>query len=411
MITRRLFWLVCAVVQLAPAAADPQVDALRQYNSDLLRQRRQDRALTVRDVTVATDRARQAELLVFCRQKGITRLFVTVPTLTARAGLSPLDEFGWRQLLANAHRQGLSVHAIVGNTGWIADHGRALDALQRLTAFCERSRPGEQFDGVLFEFPLFSELQRLFAPPDELEPPAEEDLLNGVTSRRDVLTGARGRQPAERPAELPPGEDPALESADTTYPDAPYYDRATIAPIELKNQELLRQYLTVMRGLKQYLQGPRHGRLRLAVGVTFPAWLRVPVGDQDRVQFVHEQLVDLGDYVVVHNMPGQTTDIGRASELVLRYAGQTGKQALLRLELQYPRSTLPSLVTLFGRDEWFVEELLRSLLYEHSGAPGFGGVVLDDYLGYRAIPAVRPLPADLRPLPPRPRDSGGAVRG
>lgn len=404
MIPRLARWIllpICAT--LGAVRAEPAVDAARQANNGLLRQRHQERALFVRDRRLTETPQAVPQLLLFCRQRGVTSLFVAAHSIIDPLPLHAADAYAWRRLLSEGHRQGLMVYAVIGNTGWIHDRGRALDAADRLARFCRQGLPGDRFDGVLLEFSLLTDLQRLFPPPDQLEPPSMEELLNASELRRDLAASRDGRVPAERPTETGPELPPEVPSTDLLYPSTPTYDRQLSPAGDLKSHELLRQFLAVLSSVRAYLAGPRHGDLRLAVGLSFPAWLRLPLGFGENVKYAHEHFIDVADFVVVHNLPGETSEIARAAEGVLRYAGETGKRAFLRVELTYPALAVPRLLSAFGRDELFLEELLAEWLRTQGTAPGFAGIALNEYHGYRLLPAVRDVPLPpVRPAALRP---------
>lgn len=90
-----------------------------------------------------TEKAKQAELLRFCRDRRIDTLFLHAPAthLQERA-----DEF--RSLVAAAHAQRMRVEALDGRPGWATDHDKAKQFVGAVVTFNQAGAPDERFDGV-----------------------------------------------------------------------------------------------------------------------------------------------------------------------------------------------------------------------------------------------------------------------
>ncbi|NUQ01040.1 MAG: hypothetical protein HUU35_14420 [Armatimonadetes bacterium] len=384
-----LLWLACLALT-APVAAQREVVAMRQNNTAALSLRGAERALVVRDRGLVTDPDRQSALLLFCRQKGVTALFLASYELPPRNRLNAEIAYGWRSLLRRAHQQGMDVYALTGDSSWINDSGRALAQIDAVASLAQSGAPGEGFDGILFDFPLISQLQKLFPVPERLKPPAETEYETGG------LPPAPAPLPAEREAELPEEERTYRDDANEVYRVGSDYEVEQLPTTAVENQQLLRQYIESVDRLRGYLAG-RHAALRLRLGMTIPAWLRTPVLWRGELKYASDHFVDLTDFVMAHNYPGETVDIVRAADGVIKYAGRSGKAVFARVELSFPLRPMPELLTLFSRDELFLESLVRELIDRHGNTPGFAGVALDDYQSYRVLPAVRALPELYQP--------------
>lgn len=372
-------WLL-SLTLLTPALADRDVVALRQNNTASLRLRDQHRAMMVRDRDLVRSPAEIENLLLFCRQRGITRLFVSTEGLRGTTIFGDRD-FDWRYLISRAHRQGIDVYAMLGNSAWVNDLGQALLAAQQIFEFGYRATPGERFDGILFDFPLLSSLQ----PPAPLEegiaPPSEREYQD--LARTNAPTGGAAPSRSEEEAMRTPAEQ--ANDAPRLYPVRPQERDTLTATSAIEDTNLLRQHFDAIERIRRHL-AYRYRDQRLRFGLTIPAWLQTPVGWNGQVKFASDHFVDLADFVVVHNLPGQTIDVGEAADEVLRYAGRTGKEVLFRIELGYPVRAVPELLTLARQDELFVETFLADLLADFGGASAFAGVALDDYQSYLWLP-------------------------
>lgn len=100
------------------------------------------RATWVWDNSV-TEKAKQAELLRFCRDRRIDTLFLHAPPehLQERAA-----EF--RSLLAAAHKQGVRIEALDGAATWAHEPAKAEEFVTAVRAFNDAGGPAEKFDGV-----------------------------------------------------------------------------------------------------------------------------------------------------------------------------------------------------------------------------------------------------------------------
>ncbi len=382
--TRHLIILAIAALVL-PAQADVDVNSLRQGNTSALQLRGLDRALMVRDRELPTSREETTALLLFCRQKGVTALFVACYDLPPQAFFERERVYRWRSMIGEAHRQGLLVYASTGNVSWVNDRGQALSQLDAVAQLGAMGGPGQGFDGMLLEFPALSKLRTLLPTPSTNQPTTDSYYRSSATNRPPP------RQ-AEEEDQVQGGErDTGRPSTGELYPAAPAFDPTQLAPTSLEDRELLRQHFEVLAHLNAYLDR-RYADQRLKLGVAIPAWLQVPVGYGPEVKPAVEHFVDLSDFTVLHNLPGETTAIGQIADNALRYAGEVGKSAFLRLELGFPVRPYPQLISLFEYDEAYLEGVVLDLLDRHGSTPGFAGVVLDDYRSYTRLPAARELP-------------------
>ena len=385
-VTRHLI-ILFVIALVLPAVADSDVNALRQSNTSELRLRGMDRAMMVRDRELPMSRESTADLLLFCRQKGVTAIFVASYELPPSTFFEHERVYRWRTMIREAHRQGLLVFASAGNASWVSDRGRALAQLDAVAQLGQEGSPGEGFDGVLFEFPSLSQLQRLL-PAATGRRPAESAALRDGDDNRSMGSSAGSLGPdvganAERDVARPDAKD--------LYPQPEVATASNMLAASLEDRELLRQHLEIVDYLKRYA-AQRYPDLRLRIGVSVPAWLQVPVGYGAEVKFAVDHFIDRSDFVVLHNLPGETTSIGEAADQALRYAGEAGKSAYLRIELGYPVREQPQLISLFHYDELFLESLVLDLVQRHGGTPGLAGVLLDDYRSYQRLPAERALP-------------------
>lgn len=389
---------VVLLAVLAPAGAEPQVDALRDANTAALRARGVDRALVVRDRLLPENPQQVSDLLLFCRQKAITAVFQATADLPGSGLLDAERFYRWREYLSRAHRQGLSVYALTGSPLWVYDLGPALRQIDAVLLFAERAAPAEGFDAIVFDFPLLSQLEAGYAPAESVVPPPAGLATHG-TETPAPLPG----QPAQGPLEgagQAAGNAPAPNTG-AIYLGRPTYPQQQVNPEDLQNAALIQQYLRALTTLKSYLEA-RARRPRPAFGVVVPAWLGTPLRWGPEVKPAVNHFADLADLLVLHNLPGPTVDIGRAAVDALRYSGPAGKRVYLRLELRYPSRPVPELVSLFEHDELLLESTILDLRALLEGTPGLAGLALDDYWSYRRLPARLAFPAPLVMPPPQP---------
>lgn len=413
-----LMLLLLLVAQAARAQVD--VAGLRRSNNATLTLQGRQRALIVRDRGFAdklyppTQVARpgsleSADALVrFCVQRGIDLLFLnandlepppthqpepagphlprggppryspSLPTTRpsaqlSRSGLSATSTFWWQRLNRLAHRQGIRVHALIGDANWIYDVGpaeRRLDAIAGLG----RGAVADGFDGVLLDFPLLSEL-------------VETGVRgNGTGSSNGNGNGAAAADQAqERPL-----TEPEREAGADPFPLLPLGAGNRALNTIFTNRDLLRHYLDTVRHLRRYL-ADRDGPQRLAMGVTTPAWLEANVLWNRQTKAVNEHLADTVEYLVVHNLPGATVATAQEADRLLRYAATNGKRVYLRIDLGPVSDDLPELATLQHRDELYLERLVQRYASELSPLHSFGGIALNDYQAYRNLVVRRDL--------------------
>jgi hypothetical protein len=374
----RLALLAPMVLAAAPTPAPAQTRAadLRKDNTAFLQMHGQDRALVVRAPQLPERREDATALLVFCRQQGVTVLFLAFDATAAHR--SPEIEFHWRGLLAEAHRAGLTIYALVGDAGWLADLGNAYNDLGGVLDLGARHAPGEQFDGVLVELPLLATLAGAgvswSAKPSVSGQPAPP-ISQPTTTTTNPATAAGGQTPT-----------PTETLAD--------------APGKFADLSLVKAHLELIASLRRYLDlrdlNAHHpGALRL--GLTLPAWLTVALAWQGHTAPVAAHLAAPCDFVVLHNLPNPTTDVGKSAETLMRALGRAGKRVWLRLELGLPERPEPSLLSLSQTDQEVLELTVEAIRKRHEAAAGFAGVVLDDYLSYLQLPDHRDAAAVARP--------------
>jgi hypothetical protein len=411
--------LVLGGLLAVPGWADPDVDALRANNNALLQRARQDRALFVHDYRFPERPEAAAKLLLFCRQRGISTLFINVTDLPKPFGADNELGWRWRQLLHDAHQQNLTVIAMTGNVSYTYDTGAALEQVDRVGSFNQSSSPGEGFDGLLLDFPLLASLREFYQPPQVLAtttaaPPIE--ATRPVAGATGVTAPLPGRtQPAAAPgaeagaADQPAGPSLPRRAAQPNDTVTPAVDPAALDPKlvgdegvpepvkifpgeaglptdpSFQDASVLALHLQAAQKVRDYLRlNYRNQRLRL--GITVPAWLQVSLTYRGRTEPFVDHLADLADFLVVHNLPGETTDIDAAAQNVMKYAGTQDKRVYLRIELTSPRFVTPVLQTLYNRDESFLENMVHDILGHDSDRPGFGGIALDDYHSYQRLP-------------------------
>jgi len=384
---RHLIILAIAALVL-PVSGQVDINALRQGNTSALQLRGLDRAVMVRDRELPVSREETTNLMLVCRQKGVTAIFVSCYELPPQAFFDRARVYRWMSMISEAHRQGLNVYATAGNVGWVNDTGRALQQIDAVAQLGELGGPGATFDGLLIEFPALSRLHTLLPAPATNQPTAEYFYQAASTNRNP-------------PRQLPRADEEAADndrdngvvepSTPDLYPTYPTFDATQLGPSTLEDRAMLRQHFDVLAFLKEYLDR-RYASQRLQVGVSVPAWLQLPVGYGPEIKPAVNHFIDLADFTVLHNLPGETTAIGRVANNPLRYAGETGKRAFLRLELGLPSRPEPQLISLFDYDELLLEGVLLDLIDRHGSTPGFAGVLLDDYRSYLRLPASRELP-------------------
>jgi hypothetical protein len=329
--------LLLALVALTAAggAPDGRVVALRENNTSALAARGRVRALTVRDRTVTRLPEAAEALLLFCRQRGVSRLFVAANNLPAPENVDA--SFGWSRLITGAKRLGMSVYVVLGAANWVTDSGTALTQMDALLSFNAAALPGETLDGVLIELPGLNE--DLAAPTSPASAPA---------------------------AGAPLTPTPALLSD----------------PVAVQ-----RQVEAIARAARHLAARDRSGRLR--VGASVPAWMQVQITFDGETRDALRSIVDLVQFIVVHNQPNQTTDVGAAADAALAAAGPAGKSVLTRIDLAVSPRAIPALATLARRDELLLETTVSDVRARHQAAAGFGGVLLDDYVSYATLPEER----------------------
>jgi hypothetical protein len=131
--------------------------------------RRVDRALWVWDAgPLLEGGAARAEFLAFCRNRGIT--IVWIQANAERGRLDRADD--WRRLLGDAHAHGLRVHALDGAPEYsrAANHAKVVDFAAAVLAFNSRSRDAERFDGIHLD-------NEPYLLPEWTDPALREGLL------------------------------------------------------------------------------------------------------------------------------------------------------------------------------------------------------------------------------------------
>ena len=141
--TRSVAYLAFALLAAGLAGAqDARLAAdARQHNTARLLARHMDRALVARDEVYGQG---DRDLLTVCQQTQTTLLFVTVQAIST-GQLGPADSYRWRQLVGQAHRQGMRVYAVCGDSATVSDYGVLLRAVDELMRFGASALPGEQF--------------------------------------------------------------------------------------------------------------------------------------------------------------------------------------------------------------------------------------------------------------------------
>jgi hypothetical protein len=327
------------------------VAALRQNNTSALEFHRQHRALVVRTANLATDPLSADRLLLFCRQRGISVLFVNARDLVTVTDSPGDQDFFWRRLLGEAHRRGITLYALAGDDGWLTSPEPGYAQIDALARFQTIGLPGEQFDGLLVDLPALSSAA-------------------GATALLPPVNASDPSKPA-----TPPTLDAHTGNA---TPAASVDQLATMAnALELLGD--LRRWYQM-----RYSEPQRHSHLHL--GVAIPAWLTSTAVWHGVTQAEALHFADATDFLVLHNLPKSTTEIGRAADTLLAALGRLGKPAYLRLEFGRVDTPGAQLVSLQGRDEFFLEMLLGTLLRRHGNEPGFGGVAFDDWANYDLLP-------------------------
>ncbi|MBI5834166.1 MAG: hypothetical protein HZB16_17870 [Armatimonadetes bacterium] len=354
---RSVVYLVIALACVGLAnAQDARLAAdLRQHNTGLLRSHHQDRALVARDEPAVGGLARANDLLSVCQQTQVTSLFVSVRSITGGAR-DAATEYRWRSLLAQAHRLGMRVFAICGDSGTVTDYGVLYDAVDKLMRFGAIGLPGEQFDGMLLDLPILSTLTGM-APPVPVAP----------------VPATIGEAAPDQPAEV---VDPRAGTG-----------TSLAVPGNLTQVSELVRNLTLVDRVRGYLT-ERYPNTPFDLGASIPCWLETSVSFQGATKAASSQFVDLCDFLVAHNLPYNTTDVAQGASQLLAYAGSLRRPVLLRIELRPMVYDLPDLMTLFA------------MLDEVGGRPGMGGFLLDDWVHWQAMPAARPPGRPTRPTEP-----------
>jgi len=190
------------------------------------------------------------------------------------------------------------------------------------------------------------------------------------------------------------GDDPELDPrlrADT--------GTALAVPASLTSANELVRHLSVTNRLRAHLS-QRYPSKPFDLGVCIPAWLDTQVVYRGATKPARDVFVDLCDFLVVHNLPYNTTDVAQAAEPLLTYAGSMRRPVLLRLEVRPALYDLPSLLSLFSRDQLFAEQTIQDMLARTAGRPGLGGFVIDDWIHWAAMPPVREATPPVAPVAP-----------
>ena len=116
------------------------------------------------------DGAAQDRLLAFCRDNGITELFLQVPYKQEKQGddwIVEWDTPGLRELLTRLHSQDLTCHALDGDARFALRewHGRVKALLREIIRFNRESEPEARFDAVRYDIepyilPQFAGVQK-----------------------------------------------------------------------------------------------------------------------------------------------------------------------------------------------------------------------------------------------------------
>lgn len=403
----RLVWLGLALALVTGASAGPYVDAVRQSNAAAMQMRRQERAVIVRDRSLPINVGVAANFLLFCRQRRVTSIFLAIYDLPYPRYDNTEVTYRWQRFLLDAHQAGINVFALTGDSSWAYDLGPAYRQLDTIAAYSAFAGPAAGFDGLLFEFPALAQLQGTQPPASSLQPPSLHVLQTGALGG-PAAAGTVAPIAPDETGTAPPDIAMSVPGSTETLQGDLSQDDLTVQPSSLKSYKLVQQYLVAVSGISSYLDS-RYAGLRLKFGVSFPAWLRSAVRFRDEVKYASDHFVDVSDFVMIHNLPGPTTAIAEVAAPVLRYAGMAGKRVYCRLELAYPLRSVPELISLYGRDELFLERTVADLRGRIGDAPGFAGIALDDYYGYRRLTELVPDPRRRFLLPdgtaPRPVQS------
>jgi len=316
----------------------------RTDNNFLLRRSGRHRALRVLDSSLVYRHGAGEQLLMFCEQKGVDQLFIAIPQVPPARE----QRWAWRYFIREATRRGFEVYASAGGSQWASRPYLAFRHVDALAAFQRSAGPSERFQGVLYDVPLNLSLTYKQVGP---EPDMEE-------------VGAAVVPPA--PKEIPP------LSAEQK------------AELE-KDHKTLEEYFTFVRRVRERLS---RAALPLTFGMTIPTWLERRVLWNDEQKLAYKHLMDLVDFVVLTNLPDEAEGIVEAAAEEIAYADAIGKRLYLRLEVRNLPGQ-PKGATLYGEDELALEALIKQALLQYPTNPSWTGVIINDYAGYRMLPAQR----------------------
>ena len=157
------FACLCLAAALTAASGRPAVAASSQ-----------PRALWVWDpAALLTDPDRRRQFFDFCHVRGIGVAWMQIGTTPAGRGRRDVDHGAeWRELLTDAHRAGLAIHALDGNPRYARreQHPLVLAIVDAVIAFNAKAPADQRFDGVHFDNEPYLLL-------DWQDPPQRERLL------------------------------------------------------------------------------------------------------------------------------------------------------------------------------------------------------------------------------------------
>jgi hypothetical protein len=288
----------------------------------------------------------------------------------------------------------MTVFALAGDDGWLSDSGPAYSQVDAVARFQHIGLPGEQFDGLLVELPSLAGAASasLVMPEKAAGAGGGPIAVAGAGGGPSAAAGAGGG-PSAAATPLPLGT-PAGNGMPLAAPDS-----ATLFGNALGLLATLHQWIDMR-------YGDPHRPTRLSLGTAIPAGLNMVATWHGVTQAAGLHFADVCDFLVLHNLPRPTTDIGRAADTLLAAVGRLGKPAYLRFEFGLVDMPSPQLASFQGRDQLFFELALATVLHQLANEPGFAGVVLDDYANYQMLPErLEPEAGALRPGP-RPSVNG-----